>query len=53
MKVPDAIMLGITACMAAVVSYILLLDLWGIDASAVRLDAILSASALGLLVLTA
>jgi hypothetical protein len=50
MKLVDALMLFGSAMLAAGVASIILFDIFGFDSNMVRFDAIVAASAIGLLV---
>ena len=52
MKFLDVTMLAASAAMAAALASIFLFDVNGVDAATVRLDSIVAASALGLLILS-
>jgi hypothetical protein len=52
MKLMDMTVLAASAAMAAALASIFLFDVSGVDAATVRLDSIVAASALGLLILS-
>jgi hypothetical protein len=53
MKLTDVVMLAVSAAMTAALISIFLFDVNAADAAAVRLDSIVAASAVGLLLLSA